>query len=63
MKLTVYNGGSQEFVMTPFARLIRMIERGQLRINVGKVFRLDEIVEAHRCMERNAANGKIVVLT
>ncbi|WP_229516812.1 zinc-binding dehydrogenase [Paraburkholderia terrae] len=49
--------------MTPFARLIRMIERGQLRINVGKVFRLDEIVEAHRCMERNAANGKIVVLT
>ncbi|MFP3552885.1 zinc-binding alcohol dehydrogenase family protein [Paraburkholderia sp. SIMBA_049] len=63
VKLTVYNGGSQEFVTTPFARLIRMIERGQLRINVGKVFRLDEIVEAHRCMERNEANGKIVVLT
>ncbi|WP_248557752.1 zinc-binding dehydrogenase [Paraburkholderia terrae] len=49
--------------MTPFARQIRMIERDQLRINVGKVFRLNEIVEAHRYMERNEANGKIVVLT
>jgi len=27
------------------------------------VFKLDDIVEAHRCMEENKAGGKIVVLT
>jgi hypothetical protein len=34
-----------------------------LKVQVGKVFRLDDIVEAHRCMEENKAGGKIVVLT
>jgi hypothetical protein len=32
-------------------------------VRVGKVFRLDEIAEAHRCMDDNNAGGKIVVLT
>jgi len=27
------------------------------------VIKLDDIVEAHRCMEENKAGGKIVVLT
>ena len=30
---------------------------------IGRVFQLDDIVEAHRCMEDNTAGGKIVVLT
>jgi Zinc-binding dehydrogenase len=30
---------------------------------IGRTFHLDEIVEAHRCMEENKAGGKIVVLT
>jgi hypothetical protein len=30
---------------------------------VGRVFHLDQIAEAHRCMEDNTAGGKIVVLT
>jgi hypothetical protein len=34
-----------------------------LRIQIGRTFCLDEIVEAHRCMEENQAGGKIVVLT
>jgi hypothetical protein len=34
-----------------------------LQVQVGRVFHLDEIVEAHRCMEGNRAGGKIVVLT
>jgi hypothetical protein len=34
-----------------------------LGVQVGRVFKLDEIVEAHRCMEENRAGGKIVVLT
>ncbi len=33
------------------------------RLFPGRVFRLAEIAEAHRCMEDNAAQGKIVILT
>jgi NADPH:quinone reductase-like Zn-dependent oxidoreductase len=48
---------------TPLEELIEQIAAGTLHVNVGKVFRLDEIAEAHRCMEENKAGGKIVVLT
>jgi NADPH:quinone reductase-like Zn-dependent oxidoreductase len=39
------------------------VAAGKLRIPVGRVFRLGQIVEAHRLMEENKAGGKIVVLT
>lgn len=39
------------------------MEEGKLKVKVGKVFKLDDIVEAHRTMEENKAGGKIVVLT
>jgi NADPH:quinone reductase-like Zn-dependent oxidoreductase len=61
--LTTYDGGLQEFMLTPLSELTELIAEGKLHIQVGRVFRLDEIVEAHRCMETNAAGGKIVVLT
>jgi NADPH:quinone reductase-like Zn-dependent oxidoreductase len=37
------------------------LEKGDLRPIVGKVFKFDEIVEAHRYMESNSQVGKIVV--
>lgn len=61
--LTTYSGGSEDFVRTPLQELVRQIEGGTLRPQVGRVFSLDQIVEAHRCMEENRAGGKIVVLT
>lgn len=63
VNLTTYAGGSEDFMRTPFEDLIRQIEAGTLRIQVGKTFSLDEIAEAHRCMEQNKAGGKIVVIT
>jgi NADPH:quinone reductase-like Zn-dependent oxidoreductase len=60
--LTVYAGESEDFMQTPLNDLAKQIEAGTLRIQVGKTFRLDEIVEAHRVMEENKAGGKIVVL-
>jgi NADPH:quinone reductase-like Zn-dependent oxidoreductase len=62
VKLTIYDGGIDEFMATPYDELLAQVKAGTLRIPVGKVFRLDEIVEAHRCMEENKAGGKIVVL-
>ena len=60
--LTTYAGESEDFMRTPLEELIEQISAGTLKVQVGKTFHLDEIVEAHRCMEENKAGGKIVVL-
>jgi NADPH:quinone reductase-like Zn-dependent oxidoreductase len=62
VSLTTYSGGSEEFMQTPLNELCQKVKDGVLDINVGKIFQIDEIVEAHRCMEENRAFGKIVVL-
>ena len=61
--LTTYDGGSADFMRTPLQELLDRIAAGSLRVQVGRVFRLDEIAEAHRAMEKNEAGGKVVVLT
>jgi len=61
--LTTYQGGAEDFMSTPLDKLIQQVVAGRLHVQIGKVFHLDDIVEAHRCMEDNKAGGKIVVLT
>jgi NADPH:quinone reductase-like Zn-dependent oxidoreductase len=61
--LTTYDGGPEDFMLTPLDELVEQVAAGTLRVQVGRVFKLDDIVEAHRCMEENKAGGKIVVLT
>ena len=63
VNLTTYSGGAEDFMLTPLEQLAEQIAEGELHVQVGRVFRLDEIAEAHRCMEDNNAGGKIVVLT
>jgi NADPH:quinone reductase-like Zn-dependent oxidoreductase len=63
VRLTIYDGGVGEFMATPYEKLLGQIKAGTLHVPIGKVFRLADIVEAHRCMEENKAGGKIVVLT
>ena len=62
VSLTTYSGDSDDFMRTPLQQLAGAIAAGTMRVQVGKVFALDQIVEAHRCMEENNAGGKIVVL-
>jgi NADPH:quinone reductase-like Zn-dependent oxidoreductase len=61
--LTTYDGGAEDFMLTPLEELVEKIAAGQLPVQVGKVFKLEQIVDAHRCMENSTAGGKIVVLT
>jgi len=61
--LTAYDGGVADFMRMPLQELVDQIAAGSLKVQVGRVFRLDEIVGAHRTMDANAAGGKIVVLT
>jgi NADPH:quinone reductase-like Zn-dependent oxidoreductase len=63
VRLTAYAGESEDFLRTPIQDLAEQIEAGTMAVQIGKVFHLDEIVEAHRLMEENKAGGKIVVLT
>jgi NADPH:quinone reductase-like Zn-dependent oxidoreductase len=63
VSLTTYAGESEDFMLTPLDELVEQIAAGTLPIQIGRTFRLDEIVEAHRCMEENKAGGKLVVLT
>jgi NADPH:quinone reductase-like Zn-dependent oxidoreductase len=61
--LTTYDGGPEDFILTPLDELVEQVAADKLHVQVGRVFKLEEIVEAHRCMEENRAGGKIVVLT
>ena len=63
VSLTSYSGGSADFMATPLDDLAKQVAEGTLRVQIGKTFGLDQIVQAHRCMEQNKAAGKIVVLT
>jgi len=63
VKLTTYAGESSDFLATPLQEFVREIEDGRTSVRIGAVFSLCDIVEAHRCMEDNRAQGKIVVTT
>ena len=45
----------------PFQTIIDRAARGIYKAKPSRVFRLDEIADAHRLVEANGANGKIVV--
>jgi NADPH:quinone reductase-like Zn-dependent oxidoreductase len=60
--LTSYSGEPEDFMSMPLQDLVDDIAEGNLKIKIGRVFALDDIVEAHRCMEANEAEGKIVIL-
>lgn len=43
--LTAYGGGSDEVMHTPLNDVVKQVAEGTARVQVGKVFKLDEIVE------------------
>jgi NADPH:quinone reductase-like Zn-dependent oxidoreductase len=61
--LTIYAGDVEDFMAMPLQELVDQVAAGGLRITIGKVFHIDDIVEAHRLLDSNKAGGKIVVLT
>lgn len=63
VSLTTYSGDVADFMSLPFQKLLDEVAAGTLPVSIGRVFHIDQIVEAHRVMEANEARGKIVVLT
>jgi NADPH:quinone reductase len=62
VKLTSYSGRSGDITAEELARYVKMVEYGSLKVTLGPVFRFDELVEAHRAMDANSVNGKMVVV-
>jgi len=61
-KLTSYSGGWKEFMQTPLQAMIDLLEAGKTDVKRGPQFTLDNIVEAHKAMDANMGQGKIVVV-
>jgi len=55
--------GAPQFLLSdvPIETLVERAEAGIYQAKPARVFRFDQIQEAHRLMESNQANGKIVV--
>ena len=62
VKLTTYAGEAENLTGEQLQRFVDGVATGRYRVNIHRVFRFDEIVEAHRYMEHNPAVGKLVVL-
>ncbi|MFT4736373.1 MAG: NADPH:quinone reductase-like Zn-dependent oxidoreductase [Cyclobacteriaceae bacterium] len=60
-RLTVYMGESQNLSKELLQEFIDEVENGSIKLNIDKVFRLEELAEAHEYMEANKAKGKLVV--
>lgn len=63
VNLTTYSGGSEDFISTPLQQVVDAVEAGTFVPPIGKVFKIDQIADAHRAMEGNSSGGKIVVTT
>lgn len=55
--------GNQDFPLSevPLDEIVKMVADGKFEAKPSRVFRFDEIEEAHRVMEAGKANGKMVV--
>jgi len=45
----------------PLQEIAEKVEQGKFQAKPSRVFRFEDIREAHRVMEANEANGKMVV--
>ena len=62
VRLTAYSGDAGDISRAELQRYVTSIERGELSLPAGPVWSFDQLPLAHRAMDDNRANGKMVVL-
>ena len=62
LNLTIYDSGQIAVDAKTFQSFIESVEAREVNVSISKVFKLDDIVEAHKLMDSNKAVGKIVVV-
>ena len=60
-RLTVYMGESKNLSKDLLQGFINEVEKGNIKLNIDKVFSLSDVPNAHQYMEDNRAKGKVVV--
>jgi NADPH:quinone reductase-like Zn-dependent oxidoreductase len=63
--VSAFTYGTPDFPLTdvPLQAIVDRATAGAYKATPAKVFRFEDIRDAHRLMEANEANGKIVVRT
>ncbi|KAF7591509.1 hypothetical protein BBP40_001499 [Aspergillus hancockii] len=59
---TTYQGSVDDFQNFPLDTLCHQVQTGDLNLPNLRIYLPDQVGEAHRCMEENRSEGKIVVL-
>lgn len=63
VRLTSYSGEASDLEPAELQSFLDAATDGAIRVPIGHVYRLEEIVEAHRDMEAGTHHGKLVVTT
>ncbi|MCB9745444.1 MAG: zinc-binding dehydrogenase [Alphaproteobacteria bacterium] len=63
VRMTCYSGGPDDLDREAFQRFVDAVAAGAARAPIAGVFRLDQLQEAHRCMDESRGAGKLVVVT
>jgi NADPH:quinone reductase len=61
VRLTAYGGEASDLPREVLQQFLDDVAAGRISVRIHRVFAMEEIVEAHRIMENNAAVGKMVV--
>ena len=61
VRLTAYSGGASDLPAPVLQEFLDAVEAGRVSVPIGKVYRFDEIVQAHQDMEDGSVSGKLVV--
>jgi len=62
-RLTVYMGESKNLSKELLQDFIGDVEKGNIKLNIDRTFKLGEVATAHQYMEDNRAKGKVIVKT
>ena len=63
VRLTSYTGGAPDLPGGVLQEFLQAVSDGTAMVPIGKVYTLDDIVQAHTDMEENRVSGKLVVTT
>jgi len=63
VRLTAYKGDAADLPPQVLQDFLDAVAAGTATVPIGRVYRFDQIVEAHTDMEQNRASGKLVVTT
>ena len=61
VKLTAYAGEATDLTADELQKFLDMVEQGEMNIAVARKFSFSELQDAHRLMDSNQGNGKIVI--